>query len=98
MHTCPSVRCDLANTLCVCLRPCVRARGKRAAVYYVQMETKDLISGSELMEKSLRSAIAESGAAPSSGVTVEGESLLSLNKIPDDFHASSTTNVFQERK
>ena len=37
------------------------------------MESKELASGSELMEKSLQSAIAESGATPSSGVSVDGQ-------------------------
>ena len=37
------------------------------------MEEKELLSGSELMEKSMQSAIAESGATPSTGITVDGQ-------------------------
>ena len=50
-------------------------------LFIVQTEEKELLSGGELMEKSLRSAIAESGATPSSGVTVDGKLLALLTKF-----------------
>ena len=53
--------------MCVCIS---------GVLFIVQTEAEELLSGGELMEKSLRSAIAESGATPSSGVTVDGKSLV----------------------
>ena len=50
-------------------------------LFIVQTEEKELLSGGELMDKSLRSAIAESGATPSSGVTVDGKLLALLTKF-----------------
>ena len=58
--------------MCVCIS---------GELFIVQTEAEELLSGGELMEKSLRSAIAESGATPSSGVTVDGKSLVPILPI-----------------